>query len=125
MANTLGIVHPGLLAGLATNFYPSVCTIQQATMTQDAAGQETLTWANLSGHVGLVCVFGVAKGSGREARTDQQTYVTVQRRIILPGVYTAITESMAALVDGVRYNILSVFFDSRTVQTYLDVEQVT
>jgi len=113
-----------MLTALA-GFYPSAVTIQTATITQDAAGQQVLTWANLTSHVSLPCVFGVASGGGRESRTSNQTYVTDQRRIILPGAYTSIVEAMRAVVGGVNYNILSVFFDSRTKQTYLDVENVS
>ena len=40
------LVHPRMLPGLAL-FYPSLCTIQSATLAQDAVGEPQPTWANV------------------------------------------------------------------------------
>ena len=125
MANQLGIVHPGLLASLATNFYPSVCTIQAATQSLDALGQVVRTWADLAGHIGLACALAEPPPSGEETETTAQSYVRRRKRVALNGLYASITELHRAVVDGVAYDIERVSQDSQSKTTYLDVEIVS
>ncbi|HRJ41116.1 MAG TPA: head-tail adaptor protein [Caldilineaceae bacterium] len=126
MANNLGIVHPGLLAGLATNFYPSACTIQVATNSRNALGEPIPSWANLAGHVSLACAVAeppvIRDG---ETETSGQNFVRRRKRVALAGAYTSVTEAHRAVVDGVTYDIEGVSIDSQGKTTYLDVEVVS
>ena len=55
MANPLGIVHPALKERMQMMFYPSFCTIEQVTETQDSFGAVTVTWSTLADHAELRC----------------------------------------------------------------------
>lgn len=124
MANNLGIVHPGLLGSLATNFYPSACTIQRATESRDSFGQVSLSWANLAGHVDLACSVAEPPPTGEEVETTEQSYVRRSKRVALAGSYTSITEEDRAVIGGVNYDIERVSQDSQTKTTYLDVQVI-
>lgn len=125
MSNTLGIIHPGLLGALQARFYPSVCTIQAATLARNALGEEIPTWGNLAGHVSLACAVAepplVRDG---ETETSAQTFVRRGKRVALAGAYTSVTEQHRAVVDGVTYDIERVSIDSQGQTTYLDVELI-
>lgn len=124
MANQLGLIHPGLLASLATNFYPSVCTIQAATLARNALGEEIPTWGNLAGHVSLACAVAEPPPSGEETETSEVTFTRRRKRVALAGAYTSVTEQHRAVVDGVTYDIERVSIDSQGQTTYLDVELI-
>lgn len=126
MATNLGIVHPGLLAALAGNFYPSSCTIQRATESRDNFGQVTFAWANLAGHVGIGCAVAEPQGDrAEETETTEQSYTPQRRRVALNGVYSAIAVQDRAVIGGVNYDIERVTTDSQGMTTYLDVQVVT
>lgn len=125
MANTLGVVHPGLMAKLATRFYPSSCTIQEASESRDGFGAISRTWSNLSGHVSIACSVAEPPPEGEEIERTEQSYVVTRKRIALNGSYTSITEQHRAVVGGVNYDIERVRHDSQTKTTYLDVQVVT
>ena len=125
MANSLGIVHPGMLGSLATTFYTSACTIEVATESRTALGEVTRTWANLTGHVNLACSLTVplALRSG-ETETGEQIFVRRDKRLAFSGAYTSITEKHRAVVDGVTYDIESVTIDSQGKTTHLGLELI-
>lgn len=116
------LIHANMLSSLGVDFYPSTCTIQQATESQDAAGQLIRTWANVSGHVDIPCAVASVGGDEREGN---ETYVLATHRIALRGYYPNITEAMRAVVSGVNYDIERVHHDSQGVSTYLDVQVIT
>lgn len=120
--NTLGIVHPNLLAGLA-GLYPSLCTIQVATETQSATGAVQQGWADAPGLVGLRCRFAPAQfgQAGREVLAEAGTYSEATYSVALAGYYPAITEQHQAVVDDVAYNIQAVAHDGNHVSTELVV----
>ncbi len=124
MANNLGVVHPGMLANLAGSFYPSVCTIEEASESRNALGEVTATWSNLASHVSLAC--SIAEPSVRDGETESsgQTFVRRGKRVALNGAYTSVTEEHRAVVDGVTYDIERVAIDSQAKTTYLDVELI-
>lgn len=122
--NQLGIVHPGLLAKLAPNHYAGTVTIQQNTPTNDSAGQEIPSWANLSGHVDLSCRKAPREQFSREARSQAQIYAVHVWEIAIAGYYPTITEEMRAVVDGINYDIELVQLDGNRKTTRLQARKV-
>jgi len=120
-----GIIHPGMLTALAA-FYPSTCTIQEATETRDAAGEPRPTWSNLSGHVSIPCrVAPSTTGRSDEVKQPGRTYAMATYTIALRGYYASITAKHRAVVGGVNYDILAVDHDGQSKTTYLRAERVT
>lgn len=113
------IVHPRMLEGLAL-FYPSLCTIQQATLAQDAVGEPLATWADLL--QALPC--RVSPAGGQERKLPNQTYGVASHTINLRGHYPSITIAMRAVVDSVNYDVLSVEHDGNAYTTRLQVQVV-
>lgn len=107
-------------------FYPTTCTIQAATVTQDGYGQPVQSWANVAGLSGLECVVGpavVTSASGvNEVRRADGTLVTMSHRFALRGYYPTIAPEMRVTADGLTYNILGVEHDSHAATTRLKVE---
>ena len=118
MAN---IIHPGLLAALG-DFYPSTCTIQESTESQNTAGEITLVWANFAGHVALAC--RIAPTRGREVKDVELTWTVGAYTIGLAGYYPTITPKMRAVVGGETYDILTVESDGQSEATWLGVQVV-
>lgn len=116
------LVHPRLFQALAA-FYPSLCTIQQATETRDAAGQPIPAWANLAGHVDIDCRLGPAGGGERKA--VNQVYTIATHTIHLAGYYPSITTKMRAVVDGAAYDILLTASDGNEHHTKLVCQVVS
>lgn len=98
-----GIVHPDLMVRLQPNFYPSLCTIQEANTTRDEYGQEISSPINLPGNVDIPC--RISPMTSQETRTLQQVYATSTHHIALNGYYPAISAGMLAVVDGVSYQV--------------------
>ena len=122
MANQLGIIHPEMLSRVQPNFYPSTCTIQQATEVADSYGQLVPTWANLADHVDLSCrVSPGSPSSGNELRTQIQIYTVHTWVIAFNGHYPDILETMRAVVDSVVYEIEQVQHDGNNKTTRLRV----
>ena len=119
MANQLGLIHPNMLTRLQPNFYPSSCTIQEATEAADSYGQLIPTWGNLAEHVDLNC--RIAPEGGSEQRAQIQVYAIHQWRVALNGYYPTIIETMRAVVDGVTYEIEQVVHDGNDKMTRLSV----
>lgn len=90
-------------AALTANFNPSLCTIKTPTAGEDAYGQPTETWTDLTGHVNIPC--SIALSSGREVKGAANEYGLTSHRIALNGIYPLITRLMKAVVDGVTYEI--------------------
>ena len=124
MANPQGIVHPRLLARLTPLAFPSLCTIQQATETQNSYGAVVQSWSNLSGHVNLACRLSPASARP-EQPMPQQTYLVSEFVITLAGSYPSITEKMRAVISGANYDITSVDQDGQFAQTRLTAKIVT
>lgn len=110
------IIHPRLHAML-NKFFPELCTIQEATETQDTANQPIESWSNLAGHVNLACA--ISRPRGGERKTVHQIYSVATHTIALDGYYPAITEKMRAVVNGVSYNILLPEHDPLSASTQL------
>lgn len=122
---SLGLIHPRMLVGL-WGFYPSTCTIQVATETQDSVGQPIPAWANLAGHVAIPCrIAPIERASGWEVKASTQTYTVATWKVALRSYYPAIITKMRAVAGGVNYNILAVEHDDQETMTVLQVDVVT
>jgi hypothetical protein len=122
MANQLGIIHPEMLSRVQPNFYPSSCTLQQATESADSYGQLIPTWANFSGHVGISCRLSPGTPtSGDELRTQVQIYTVHSWIIAFNDYYPDIIETMRAVIDGTSYEIEQVQHDGNNKTTRLRV----
>lgn len=122
MANQLGIIHPNMLTRLQPNFYPSSCTIQEATEAADSYGQLIPTWGNLADHVAIRCrIAPNPPQSGDEQRMQTQIYTVHSWLISFNGYYPAILETMRAVVDGMTYDIIQVQHDGNDKTTRLSV----
>ena len=117
-----GLIHPQMMERVQPNFYPSRCTIQQATETQDSYGQPMPDWGDLAGMIDLPC--RIAPRSTQERRTPAQVYVTATHQVSLAGYYPNIVEAMQSVVDGVAYNIEGVEHDGNHKTTRLFVSRV-
>lgn len=112
----MGIVHQRLFATL-TGFYPSTCTIQEATEARDLAGQPIATWVDKAGHIDLACRLSPAGGG--ERKTVTQIYSQATHVVELTGYYPLITAKMRAVVAGQVYDILLPERDGQSASTKL------
>lgn len=125
MANPQGVVHPQMLQRLVGLAFPSSCTIQQATETQDSYGGIVPSWSNLADHVNLPCRLSPGRSLNAERPTPDQTYLVSDFIITLAGNYPSITEKMQAVIGSQTYNITSVDQDGQSAQTRLTAKIVT
>jgi len=114
------IMHERLLAALY-RFYPSTCTIREATYTVDTVGEPQPTWADFL--TDIPC--RVSPAGGREMKLPDQTYGVASHVINLAGYYSTITVAMRAVISGVNYDILSIEHDGNGFTTRLQAQVVT
>lgn len=117
----LEIVHP-LMLGELDEFYPSECTIQQAT-EMNTKGEVSKVWADLAGHVDIPCQVG--RAGGQESKRADQTITTATHTLALAGHYPTITTKMRAKVGTDYFDLLAVRCDGDEQTTWLDAEIVT
>ena len=118
----VSLIHPRFLSSLAATFYPSSCTIQQPTETQDAYGQPVVTaWPDVAGLANLPCSIAPFSGSPEKAEIKRAdgTIEIITHHISIAGHYPTITNKMRAVVDGVAYDIRAVEIDSHATMTRL------
>jgi head-tail adaptor len=119
----VSLVHPRMMTMLQP-LYPSVCTIQESTEVQDAAGQLRDTWADKPGYVAISCRVGPV--SGGERKSPRQVYTVATHTVALAGYYSGITTKMRAVVDGtLTLDILLPQSDSTLRATQLVCQVVT
>jgi len=116
------VISARMLAALRV-FYPSVCTIQTATLAQDSYGEPTPIWSDLADHAELMCRLSPA--GERETRrlglvVEETTHVAA-----LAGYYPTVTPAMRAVVDGMVYDITGVRSDGQGMTTWLGMKRVT
>ena len=114
------IMHQRVLAALA-RFYPSTCTIQQATFTADTVGQPQPAWALFLADIPC----RISPAGGREVKAPDQTYDVASHTINLAGYYPMITVVMRAVISAVVYDILSIEYDGNHFTTRMQVQIVT
>lgn len=114
-----------MLANMS-EFFPSICSIQEPPDTKDAYGQIVTSvdddWTSVVGLESIPCLLGPLSANERQKLTGPVT--TATHRIALRGVYSAITPKMRAEVGGDHWSILGVVSDSQSTYTRLLVEQV-
>jgi head-tail adaptor len=104
--------------------YPSVCTIQESTEVQDAAGQPAPSWADKPGYVAISCRVGPV--SGGERKSPREIYTVATHTIALAGYYPGIMTKNRVVVDGLLIlDILLVQADSTLHVTQLVCQVVT
>jgi len=124
----VSLIHPRLLSSLSATFYPSVCTIQVATETQDAYGQPIPAWADVPGLISLPCaVAPLNSGTPAEAerRRADGTIEVVTHHIAIAGYHLTIIAKMRAVVSGMNYDVVAVEFDSHAITTRLRTRLVS
>jgi len=112
----------GRLLGLIKNFFPSTCTVQEATISSSSYGETGRTWGNLSGVVGVAC--RIAPASQQEPKNVDLEYVVATHTAVLRGYYNTIKAAMRATIDSTTYDITGVSFDDQNLQTRLDLRKV-
>lgn len=120
------IVHPRLLASIP-RFYPSLCTIQQATETPDALGQPIPAWNDIAGLVNLPCAIAPLGGSTEASQRNRSdsTIDVATHAIAIAGHYPTIVNKMRAVIAGVAWDIMGAEVDSHATMTRLRVVLVT
>lgn len=121
--NQYGVVHPDLLQCLRANHLPDTCAIQAATATLDTYGQETVSWATVSGEAALGCRLA-PWSQEQERRLPEMVQVQATHVLLLAGYYPTITVAMRAVVGGVAYDIKAVRHDGNEASTWLGLEVV-
>ena len=108
-----------------TGDFVKLCTIQAASITQDASGEPTESWTDLQGHISLSCAVGRGDGSvkGEQVR-DNMTLTFTPLKVTLFDSYPAVTTRHRAVIDGVAYNIVDVYRDPLGYSTVLQVVAV-
>jgi len=112
----------GRLLGLIKNFFPSLCTVQEATVSSGSYGETGRTWADLTGVVSVVC--RIAPALQQEPLNTDIEYAVTTHTAVLKGYYNTIKARMQAIIDGTTYDITGVSFDDQALQTRLDLRKV-
>lgn len=120
------IVHPDILA--ATGRFEATCDVQRATISYDAEGQESYSWATVFADVPAAWSTnspgGGSGGAGRgERRRSFDEIVQYPYTIELSGVYAA-TPKDRAIFDGTTYEVMAVEHDSQGIFTRILCEIV-
>lgn len=118
------LVHPKMLAALATIFN-SQCTIEVETVTQDPnSGEETIIYVADPLMTAIKCY--VEPNNQTEVRRSDQTIVEKAWAICLSGYYPRIdVEDRARVNTGALHNILNVKHDDTNTVTFLDTEIIS
>ena len=118
----VALIHPRLLSSLSATFYPSLCTIQEATEVQDGYGQPIAGWNNIAGLIDLPCAIAPINPNSPQAAERKRADGTIEiitHTIAIGGHYPVITNKMRTVVAGVNYDIMAVETDSHSVMTRL------
>lgn len=113
------LTDPRMMEQLS-DFFPQVCTIQNAVESIDSFGGVTQTWSDFL--VDLPCRKSAAGGG--EAKRPNMTYSIYNFIILLRGYYDTITNKMRAKINSTYYNILVVEHDAQSEMTRLTVELI-
>jgi len=102
------IVHPAFMTELVrAGHEPQTVTIERATVTRDAYGQPTSTWATLAGHAAIDAQ--VAPAGGTEIASATGVYTDASATITLAGEYPSIRRADRVTDDSGRsWDILAI-----------------
>lgn len=117
-------------AAIDSGLLVSTCDIQQRTGAIDAMGQPDLTdWVDVAGLTGISCMIAPLLDSrpspGDSIRTSQQYDFKNQFHVLLAGYFTGILQAYTAVIDGVRYQVMTSEPDSQATMTRLAVRIYT
>lgn len=116
------LVHPQLMRTLAQFHFPNTVTIQNKTVTYNAANEPVDTWADDPLLVGLAAYIETVNNKVEIRRADQ-TIVENGWSISIAGYYSNIQEGDQAIDDANRvHNIVQVDVDAFQTQTNLITE---
>lgn len=108
-----------------TGEFVKYCTIRAYSRVQDDSGEYTETWSDLPGHQNLSC--SVSRGDGAVKGEQVRGNMTVTfnpLKVTLFDSYPNITTKHQAVIGGVSYEILDVYWDSLGYSTVLQVVAV-
>jgi len=110
--------------------FVSKATFQTRTNTTSAAGQVDLTdWNNVAGLVNIPCMLSVESvfrpNQAAVVRNPNDWKTLGLLHLLLNGYYPGALQQYTVLVDGNRYEIMAVEFDSQKQQTRLGVRYYT
>jgi hypothetical protein len=100
------------------NLYPSLCTIEAPTSSNDHGDVIAAPWAAVVGLTALACRVSPSS-SGSERRTTDMTYSTTTHTITIAGRYTTILPHMRASIGGLYYDIEAITYDGEGIMTRL------
>lgn len=118
---TVAIVHPRLPLKLL-GFFPALVTIQAKTIALDVYGQETETWADVSGWQSIKCAKAPLSASERQAA--QFTVTDRAWSVLLAGSYPTITTRHRAVINVEMFDIDAVEVDQVGVLTRLRIRAI-
>ena len=108
MSSRMPLIDGRLLTAVA-DFFPTECTIQEATSTLDAAHQPIPVWADIAGHTDLPC--RKAPSSGGEYKRPDKTFATNVSIIEIAGYYSDIEVINRVVIGTDYYDILLIEHD--------------
>jgi hypothetical protein len=128
MSHAAYLPNTRLRASIHPGHYPSICTIQDRTVTQDTFGQVVETYADAADVTlrNMRCRLApliLVRPSGTERPDDIGTSKLQEYTLILDGFKPQITTDQAAEVDGAVYNITAVEEDGSHIYTRLRLER--
>lgn len=115
------------------SFFPSLCTIYARVTAENVIGEKIETPADdlldlnqepIAGLERIACNFSDDRSWIMEKRTQESTFITNLKYVILIGFFPEITEDMRAVIDGKAYDIRGVLNCSVGTHTELAVEEI-
>lgn len=119
---TRPLMHPNLLTRLRPSFFVTTCTVQANTPSRTSLGEQTDSWANVTGLVDLAC--SLAPVGVTTQRTPMGIWVNATHRLLLSGYYSTIQTKHSVVIAGTRYAIEGVEHDSQQTMTRLALRLV-
>ena len=106
------------------NLYPSLCTIEAPTNSNDHGDVIPTPWAAVVGLIALKCRVSPSS-NGSERRTTDMNYSITTHTITLAGRYTTILPHMRASISGLYYDIEAITYDGDGIMTRLAARILT
>lgn len=100
-----------MLTALVPNFYPSLITVQRATVTYSPTGEPIHSFVNVVGMTALAC--RRAPQGGGEAKTQEQVIAQSTQTCCIPYDLPLITLTDRASVDGEIMNVIAIDYDGQ------------
>lgn len=119
------IIHPRMMSMIArTHMATSTCTIGEPIKTQDGFGQEIVTFEPYEQLTAIPCYIEPLTANTEENRKPSEVVVTGWFQVMLSRYCPSILTTDQATINGVIYNVRSVYHDDPRTFTMLNVETV-